>query len=71
MKYPLLRLGHFPERYLRKKLYLDFSNGDQPRYTAPDFVEIPEEHRRPELPGFAVLQQGAGTLPRPSDLYRP
>lgn len=38
MKYPLFRLGHFTERRLRKKLYLDFSNGNRPRYAAPDFV---------------------------------
>lgn len=25
IKYPLLRLGHFPERWLRRHLYLDFS----------------------------------------------
>ena len=56
MKYPLLRLGHFPERLLRKKLYLDFSNGHRPRYATPDFVEVPEAHHRPELPEFAIIQ---------------
>jgi radical SAM superfamily enzyme YgiQ (UPF0313 family) len=56
MKYPLLRLAHFPERYLRSKLYLDLSNGRRPRYTAPDVVEIPEERGRPELPPLPVIQ---------------
>ena len=56
MKYPLFRLAHWPERLLRKKLYLDFSNGNQPRFAAPDFVEIPPERTRPELPGLSVIQ---------------
>ena len=56
MKYPLFRLAHWPERLLRKKLYLDFSNGNQPRFVAPDFVEIPPERTRPELPGLSVIQ---------------
>lgn len=50
MKYPLYRLAHFPERYLRRKLYLDFTGGRPPRYSAPAEVLIPEERRRPELP---------------------
>ncbi|MGH9657553.1 MAG: hypothetical protein ACRD96_03355, partial [Bryobacteraceae bacterium] len=50
LKYPLYRLGHVPEWYLRAKLYLDFSNGTQPQYRVPETVEIPPEHRRPELP---------------------
>lgn len=50
MKYPLLRLAHFPERLLRRKLYLDFSNGTAPRLRTPEAVEVPEERRRPELP---------------------
>jgi len=49
-KYPLLRLGHFPEWFLRKKLYLDFSDHREPIYKAPEAVPIPEEHRRPALP---------------------
>jgi radical SAM superfamily enzyme YgiQ (UPF0313 family) len=53
MKYPLYRLAHFPERYLRNKLYLDFSSEAPPRYTVPDRVDIPEERRRPELPVLA------------------
>lgn len=50
MKYPLYRLGHFPEWYLRRKLYLDFSGRMQPRYSVPDSVEVPEERGRPEIP---------------------
>jgi hypothetical protein len=50
MKWPLFRLAHFPERILRKHLYLDFSNGAKPVYTVPEHVPIPEERRRPELP---------------------
>jgi radical SAM superfamily enzyme YgiQ (UPF0313 family) len=50
MKYPLYRFGHIPERFLRGKLYLDFGNGQPPRYTPPDRVPIPEERLRPEMP---------------------
>jgi radical SAM superfamily enzyme YgiQ (UPF0313 family) len=50
MKYPILRLAHFPEWILRRKLYLDFSNGSSPRFTPPADVPIPEERRRPDLP---------------------
>jgi len=56
MKYPLFRLGHFPERFLRRKLYLDFSNGNRPRYTTPDFVEAPEAQKRPELPELVNIR---------------
>lgn len=48
MKYPLLRLGHFPERFLRRKLYIDFAS--EPRYRVPDIVEVPEHRLRPALP---------------------
>lgn len=44
MKWPLFRLAHFPERILRNKLYLDFSNGNRPRFTVPATVEVPREH---------------------------
>jgi radical SAM superfamily enzyme YgiQ (UPF0313 family) len=50
IKYPLFRLGHFPERFLRSKLYLDFSDHTEPRFHVPDEVPIPESRRRPELP---------------------
>ena len=55
MKYPLLRLAHFPEQILRRKLYLDFSNGNRPRFTAPESVPVPEERRRPEMPGDLLM----------------
>lgn len=53
MKYPLYRLAHFPDWYLRGKLYLDFGNGTRPKYAVPERVEIPEDRRRPELPVLA------------------
>ncbi len=56
MKYPLFRLGHFPERFLRRKLYLDFSNGDLPRYRVPDHVHVPEDRLRPAIPELASIQ---------------
>ncbi|HEV8384272.1 MAG TPA: radical SAM protein [Candidatus Acidoferrales bacterium] len=50
MKYPLFRLGHFPEWLLRRKLYLDFSGRKTPRYRVPEHVEIPDHGLRPLLP---------------------
>jgi radical SAM superfamily enzyme YgiQ (UPF0313 family) len=50
MKYPLLRLAHFPEWFLRRKLYLDLSGRRPGRFAAPTEIPIPEERRRPELP---------------------
>jgi radical SAM superfamily enzyme YgiQ (UPF0313 family) len=50
MKYPLLRLGRFPERLLRRKLYLDLSGKRPPRYRVPERVEVPEHGLRPILP---------------------
>jgi len=50
MKYPLLRLGHFPERWLRRHLYLDFSGGCEPRYRTPKQVLVPDHAGFAELP---------------------
>ena len=50
MKYPLLRRGHFPERILKHKLYLDFTGKRAPQYSVPEFVPIPEHFARPSLP---------------------
>jgi radical SAM superfamily enzyme YgiQ (UPF0313 family) len=50
MKYPLFRLGHWPEWYLRRKLYLDFSGRRKPRYRVPERVEVPARPLRPTLP---------------------
>jgi radical SAM superfamily enzyme YgiQ (UPF0313 family) len=55
MKYPLLRLGHFPERFLRNKLYLDFSGGRAARFSVPDIVQVPDERGRPELPDETIV----------------
>jgi radical SAM superfamily enzyme YgiQ (UPF0313 family) len=55
MKYPLLRLAHFPERWLRRRLYLDFSGRRPPRYREPEHVAIPESRLRPSMPQLAVL----------------
>jgi radical SAM superfamily enzyme YgiQ (UPF0313 family) len=47
MKYPLLRLAHLPERYLRRRLYLDFSDPMRPRRTAPEHIQIPDHSMAP------------------------
>jgi hypothetical protein len=50
MKYPLLRLGHFPEWILKRKLYLDLTGKRPPKYRVPENVLIPERSARPILP---------------------
>jgi radical SAM superfamily enzyme YgiQ (UPF0313 family) len=50
MKYPLMRFGHWPERWLRNRLYLDFSGRSQARYSVPDLVPIPDHSHGLELP---------------------
>jgi hypothetical protein len=50
MKYPLLRLGHFPEWILKRKLYLDLTGKRPPKYRVPESVPIPEHSARPILP---------------------
>jgi radical SAM superfamily enzyme YgiQ (UPF0313 family) len=50
VKYPLWRLGHLPERFLRSRLYLDFSSRCQPQLRVPEYVPVPDRHNRPELP---------------------
>jgi radical SAM superfamily enzyme YgiQ (UPF0313 family) len=50
IRYPLYRLAHFPEWYLRRKLYLDFSGRMEPRHMTPDHVPIPDHPMRPLLP---------------------
>ena len=55
IQYPLFRLGHFPERWLRRKLYLDFTNGARAKLVMPEHVAVPEEHARP---GLAILDSG-------------
>jgi len=48
MKYPLMRLAHFPEKMLQKHLYL---NLDEPcKLKVPDSVEIPQAAMRPAIP---------------------
>ncbi len=56
MLYPLLRLGHFPERMLRRKLYLDFSIGRRPRFNVPEVVPVPGGEEDPESPAFRMLK---------------
>ncbi len=55
MKYPLLRLGHFPEWFLRRKLYLDFSGRKAPWHRVPETVPIPEHWHRPSMPELVVV----------------
>jgi radical SAM superfamily enzyme YgiQ (UPF0313 family) len=55
MKWPVLRLAHFPEWLLRRKLYLDFSGERPARYRVPESVPIPEHPLRPAIPEPAGL----------------
>lgn len=60
MKYPLLRLAHFPEWYLRRKLYLDLSGAREPCHPTPDHVPIPEYGMRPMLPVLSAESEETG-----------
>ncbi|MEP7149095.1 MAG: radical SAM protein [Acidobacteriota bacterium] len=51
MKYPALRLAHFPESYLSKRLYLDLRK--DPKFQVPETVDIPIERARPAIPVLA------------------
>ena len=55
IKWPMFRLGHFPEWILRHRLYLDFSERRQPIYRVPEFVPIPDHGLRPEIPELPVV----------------
>ena len=48
MKYPLMRLAHFPERLLKRRLYLDLR--EKSPLTVPETVEIPQAAARPAIP---------------------
>jgi radical SAM superfamily enzyme YgiQ (UPF0313 family) len=48
MKYPLLRLAHFPEKILKRRLYLDLR--EKSPLIAPETVEIPQPKARPAIP---------------------
>jgi radical SAM superfamily enzyme YgiQ (UPF0313 family) len=61
IKDPLLRFGHFPERLLRGKLYLNFRDGQTARYEIPERVEIPAGRAGTSLPASRV--PGTGELP--------
>ena len=52
MKYPLMRFGHRPERWLRNHLYLDFSGESNPRYNIPEKVPIPDHSHALQLPAI-------------------
>ena len=51
MKYPAMRLAHFPEKLLSRRLYLDFRK--EPKFNAPETVEIPQQNQRPAIPILA------------------
>lgn len=42
IKYPLMRFGHWPARWLHNHLYLDFTGTSCPRYRTPESVPIPD-----------------------------
>ncbi len=51
MKYPMMRLAHFPESILQRRLYLDLRE-DSP-LKVPDHIEIPTAKARPQIPVFS------------------
>lgn len=50
IKYPLWRLAHVPERFMRGKLYLDLSAHNDAALRVPDLVPVPERGRRVAIP---------------------
>lgn len=48
MKYPLMRLAHFPEKILSRRLYLDLR--EKSPMQVPETVEIPQPKARPAIP---------------------
>ncbi|HXF42325.1 MAG TPA: hypothetical protein VNK26_01170, partial [Pyrinomonadaceae bacterium] len=48
MKYPALRLAHFPEKFLKRRLYLNLNA--PPKYSVPEEVMVPENRLRPSIP---------------------
>jgi radical SAM superfamily enzyme YgiQ (UPF0313 family) len=48
MKYPMLRLAHFPEKILKRRLYLDLR--EKSSMQVPEMVEIPQPKARPAIP---------------------
>ena len=63
LNYPLFRLAHFPEWFLRRKLHLDFSGRMQPRWKAPDAMPVPGTHHRPMPPDLSEISPPSD--PRP------
>lgn len=51
MKYPALRLAHFPEKFLSRRLYLNLD--ETPKYKIPERVDIPAQRMRPAIPVLA------------------
>jgi radical SAM superfamily enzyme YgiQ (UPF0313 family) len=51
MKYPALRLAHFPEKFLSRRLYLNLD--ETPKYRVPETVELPVMKMRPAIPVLA------------------
>jgi radical SAM superfamily enzyme YgiQ (UPF0313 family) len=53
MKYPIMRLAHFPESFLGRKLYLNLNK--KPRYQTPAAVPpIPDHRFRPAIPELEI-----------------
>jgi radical SAM superfamily enzyme YgiQ (UPF0313 family) len=53
MKYPIMRLAHFPEKFLSRRLYLDLRKTSPLK--APETVEIPQPKARPVIPAELEL----------------
>lgn len=51
MKYPALRLAHFPEKFLNRRLYLNLN--EPPKFTVPESVDVPTRNLRPAIPVLA------------------
>lgn len=59
VKYGLFRVGHYPERWLKRHLYLDFTGGMRPRFAVPDEVPVPGQAARPAIPEDEAATEAA------------
>lgn len=59
VKYGLFRVGHYPERWLKRHLYLDFTGGMRPRFAVPEEVPVPGQAARPAIPEDEAATEAA------------
>jgi hypothetical protein len=62
-----MRLGHYPERWLKRKLYLDFTDGNRPKYRTRTMCHFPPSDSARRCPHWAAFRCRAQTNRRAAD----